>query len=142
MRKSNSLLSWPENFPHARQKVTRGIYLFFIERVMRLEWLFLRERRIIKTARPPAAAKNNPPTAIVPLLPGAESSSGDAIIFVCSVEIFSGAEMELVSAAGFVGANGNGEFVTSNFSAGGGFVSVFVPIMMIECMTTRGAGGG
>src|ERR1700728_621604 len=138
MRKSNSLLSWLENFPHARAKVTCGIYFFFIERVMRLAWLFLRERRSIKTTSPAAATKNAAPIASSPSPPGLGFSADSATTFVGDIEIFSGTETELVSAARFVDAAANGGFVASNFGAGdGGFVSAFVPIMMIDCITTR-----
>jgi hypothetical protein len=150
MRKSNLLFSWAENFPHARQKVTRGIYFFFIERVMRLAWPDWRERWSMKTTNPPAATKSAPPIAIALLLPRPESSGDKAGALVCAakfvsaVAIISGAETALVSGTGFVGATGNGELVISNFGAGGaggGLVSGFVLIMMMDCMTTRFGGG-
>jgi hypothetical protein len=117
----------------------------------------------MKTANPPAATKSAPPIAIAPPLPRPESSGGkagalfcaawifagvktalvSAAKFVSSVEIISGAGTALVSVTGFVGATDNGGLVISNFGAGGaggGVVSEFVLIMMIDCMTTRFGG--
>jgi len=119
------MFSWARNFPDARPKVTHGIGdvygradgfpLLFIERVIRLPWSALRERRNINTVRTPAKTRNAAPRASAfgvfrPDLSGAGTVAFVGMATAGATRLTGGAAGPFV---GFTVATSGGKFVST-----------------------------